>query len=982
MESNKEYYAFISYKREDEKWAKWLQEKLEHYRFPTNLNGRTDLPKHIRPTFRDVTDLTPGLLAEEIDAALRNSEWLIVVCSPRSAKSPWVCKEAQTFIDLGRADHIIPFVIEGVPFSNDAATECYPEALLNLIGSKELLAANINEMGRDAAAIKIIARMFNLRFDALWQRFEREQRHKRWMWIGGSILFALFGLGIGAYFIKQNRTIENQNAQLENAANHLREDSVTLANHVLKIQADSIQLVRKNDSIQRQKDSLMITNRLLAEERDNVLRANMSMKENRGRFLADEIVRLTNDGDIYTAQRVGSELYADNNYLSGLYVPELENAIRNTYTSMTFQTDTTFSKSSPDLRKVPYTSLAILREHEQAVYNIGNVYEGKALITCDSKTICIIDNRTGKVLKKWNGYFLGMSNDGKFVAFQDGSNIYIKDMLSEKTHYTIVMPSEKSAQGMHIAFHPSNNIVVCFCYGWMGAFDITIPGEIEFEPNAKNTKLTSEFMESFCFDKNGDRLLMVPSNIIEPDSVIVLDLKNGIKHVINQNVSYATFYNDEIVTCDEPNNSITFWKFDGSKYLCREKIADNCLKSTSRIKFLSISPNNDYIALALDKSIRLWDIRKKKEVQKIDGHFDVVNQILFSSDGNRLFSCSSDNTVRVWTKENRIGDVIYNSKYISSLKSARYDNSSRYLVSIEEHYIRLWDVARRVEIWKREYSDIIFKFLEGFCLATFSNEGRYIVSVHGNKTDQTIQIWETTTGNIVNSFSCHFDKMNCVAFSQDDNLLATASDDNFIRIWEVKTGKLLKSIIGHDYLVESVEFSKDGRSLLSASCDHSVKLWDFRTGKEVMRYDGSLNHLKMATFSPDEKTIVACGNDKFIHLWNRESGKKIATFKGHTNTISSARFSPNGKFIVSSSWDGCIKVWDVSSQMEIMNYYVGSSFIYGSSFNTDGNKILYFCSGEIHEIDFLPFEQLTKRMQKQYHNNRLNEIELRKYYLK
>ena len=27
MEPDKEYYAFISYKREDEKWAKWLQYK-------------------------------------------------------------------------------------------------------------------------------------------------------------------------------------------------------------------------------------------------------------------------------------------------------------------------------------------------------------------------------------------------------------------------------------------------------------------------------------------------------------------------------------------------------------------------------------------------------------------------------------------------------------------------------------------------------------------------------------------------------------------------------------------------------------------------------------------------------------------------------------------------------------------------------------------------------------------------------------------
>lgn len=218
MTKEKEYYAFISYKREDEKWAKWLQDKLEHYRFPTNLNGRTDLPKHIRPTFRDVTDLNPGLLAEEINYALRNSEWLIVVCSTRSAKSPWVCKETQTFIDLGRADHIIPFVIEGNPFSTDTATECYPEALLNLTGSKELLAANINEMGRDAAAIKVVARMFNLRFDALWQRYEREKKRKRnWMIIAAIVAFmCISGVAFWMYWQEQQtqkanwKMMENQ----------------------------------------------------------------------------------------------------------------------------------------------------------------------------------------------------------------------------------------------------------------------------------------------------------------------------------------------------------------------------------------------------------------------------------------------------------------------------------------------------------------------------------------------------------------------------------------------------------------------------------------------------------------------------------------------------------------------------------------------------------------------------------------------------
>ena len=245
MEQSKEYYAFISYKREDEKWAKWLQDKLEHYRFPTNLNGRTDLPKNIRPTFRDVTDLNPGLLAEEINNALHNSEWLIVVCSPRAAKSRWVCKEAQTFIDMGRADHIIPFVIEGIPFSNDTATECYPEALLNLTGSQELLATNINEMGRDAAAIKVVARMFNLRFDTLWQRFEREKKKKRWFFIVSVIILALLSIGIAVWMSWMNNRLETQNKQL--TIENIKVESREILSHLEK--GEFVQALSQTESL-------------------------------------------------------------------------------------------------------------------------------------------------------------------------------------------------------------------------------------------------------------------------------------------------------------------------------------------------------------------------------------------------------------------------------------------------------------------------------------------------------------------------------------------------------------------------------------------------------------------------------------------------------------------------------------------------------------------------------------------------------------
>lgn len=40
MNDNKKYLAFISYKREDEKWAGWLQEVIERYRLPVSLKRK------------------------------------------------------------------------------------------------------------------------------------------------------------------------------------------------------------------------------------------------------------------------------------------------------------------------------------------------------------------------------------------------------------------------------------------------------------------------------------------------------------------------------------------------------------------------------------------------------------------------------------------------------------------------------------------------------------------------------------------------------------------------------------------------------------------------------------------------------------------------------------------------------------------------------------------------------------------------------
>ncbi len=94
MNKVKEYNAFISYKREDEKWAKCLANELEHYHLPTTLNGK-DLPKNLRPVFRDVDELMSGNLDPTgIPVGPRNAEISVPVNNKKKKNVKFVvCKQ-------------------------------------------------------------------------------------------------------------------------------------------------------------------------------------------------------------------------------------------------------------------------------------------------------------------------------------------------------------------------------------------------------------------------------------------------------------------------------------------------------------------------------------------------------------------------------------------------------------------------------------------------------------------------------------------------------------------------------------------------------------------------------------------------------------------------------------------------------------------------------------------------------------------------
>ncbi len=185
------YAAFISYSSKDAKFAQRLHRALESYGIPSSL-GKFDLigggkQNRIYPVFRDREELSAGHLGDQIEANLKASAALIVVCSPNGAASPWVQKEIEFFAAQGRRSKIFAIIPDTAPLVDEAGADCtqscFPPAFRGdaLSGDElEPLAADARK-GKDGfrnAWLKIVAGLVGVSPGQLIDR-DRKLRSQR-----------------------------------------------------------------------------------------------------------------------------------------------------------------------------------------------------------------------------------------------------------------------------------------------------------------------------------------------------------------------------------------------------------------------------------------------------------------------------------------------------------------------------------------------------------------------------------------------------------------------------------------------------------------------------------------------------------------------------------------------------------------------------------------------------------------------------------
>lgn len=225
------YDAFISYRHTEPDMyiAKKVHKGLETLKVPRGVTQKSG-KKRIERVFRDQEELPIGSdLGDNITTALEESEYLIVVCSPRTPESYWVQKEIDTFISLHGREHILAILVEGEP------QDAFPEKLqVDEEGNPvEPLAADVRgatkrEMNRKLRTelIRLAAPLLHCSYDDLRQR-HRERRMKKVMFAAS--MMAVAGVLFGVYSAYNTAMIrENYRQKQVNQSKYLATTSLSL----------------------------------------------------------------------------------------------------------------------------------------------------------------------------------------------------------------------------------------------------------------------------------------------------------------------------------------------------------------------------------------------------------------------------------------------------------------------------------------------------------------------------------------------------------------------------------------------------------------------------------------------------------------------------------------------------------------------------------------------------------------------------------
>ncbi|XP_067139307.1 periodic tryptophan protein 2 homolog [Centruroides vittatus] len=309
------------------------------------------------------------------------------------------------------------------------------------------------------------------------------------------------------------------------------------------------------------------------------------------------------------------------------------------------------------------------------------------------------------------------------------------------------------------------------------------------------------------------------------------------------------------------------------KRLARYNLKDN-LKATGYVTLSSAAYHKKSHILVVGFSVGsfiLLEMPQCNLIHSLNVSDQAISSLAFNCTGDWLaIGCSDLGQLVIWEWQSE-SFVLKQQNHFNNLNCLSYSPNGQYIATGgEDGKIKVWNVSSG-------FCFVTFtEHTSGITGITFTNKSTTIVSA---SLDGTVRLFDLHRYR--NFRTCTSPKSNqfvCLAVDPLGEIICAGSKDSFeIFVWSVKNGHLLDILASHEAPISSLSFSPNQSIMISGSLDNTIRIWDIFERKGRQEAITMLCDVLAVEFRPDGQEFAAATINGQISFFNTESNTQVGS---------------------------------------------------------------------------------------------------------
>jgi len=320
---------------------------------------------------------------------------------------------------------------------------------------------------------------------------------------------------------------------------------------------------------------------------------------------------------------------------------------------------------------------------------------------------------------------------------------------------------------------------------------------------------------------------------------------------------------------------------------------------------VAVRVDNQRIAAGCESGeVLIWNSGDGTQTLQVLNVGAAVNSVAWSPDNRKLVVSTVANTVHVFGPSlpnvQPVTELTLQQQFSTEATTSRAvfapDNRS-ILLALENGQIEEWAYAGLEQRRQFNHGGPVYG-------VAVSRDGATVVSASA---DQTVRVWDTTSGQQKFQLNGHQGAVHAVAMSPDETFAVSSGADGTLRLWDIVGGRQLKQLITFDATMYSIAMHPQGLLIAAAGADRKVHLLDMITGTEQRTLEAHTDYIHGVTFNPAGDQLLSYGYAGQLKLWNTADGRLL--YEARIGRVGNyAQFAPDGRRIVIANGDGTARI--------------------------------------------------------------------------